>query len=109
MLVDVVLVVSGGGFPDGRPGVILEPGLSPLTHRELAGLMRVHFSSLFQRRRQFFFAFFLGFRQYVFADGFAGFRVAAGRIAALPAAILALADVTLAVCSFLSRSLSPPL
>ena len=109
VLVDVVLVVGGGGLPDGRPGVILEPGLSPLTHRELAGLMRVHFPGLFQRRCQLFFAFFLRFSQHVFTDGLAGFRIAARCIAALPAAIFALADVTLAVCSFLGRGLSPPI
>ena len=107
VFVDVVLVVGGGGFPDGRFGVVLEPSLSPLPHCELAGLMRVHFPGLFQRR-QLFLAFFLRFRQHVFVDGFAGFRVVACGITALPSAILALADVALAVCPFFSRSLSPP-
>ena len=108
VFVDVVLVVGGGGFPDGGFRVILEPRFDPLSYRELAGLMSIHFSSLFQGRRQLFFAFFQRFRQHIFVDGFAGFRVVARCVAALPAAILALADVALTICSFFSRDPSPP-
>ena len=108
VLVDVVLVVGGGGFPDGRFGVVLEPCFSPLPHCELAGLVRIHFSSLLQRRRQLFLALFLRFCQNVFVDGLAGLRVVSRCVTALPAAILALADVTLTICSFLSRNPSPP-
>ena len=107
VLVNVVLVVGRGCLPDGGFRVILKPRFSPLTHCELAGLMRVHFPGLFQCRRQFFFALFLRFCQHILVDGLAGFRVVARCVAALPAAILALANVALAVCSFLSRSLSP--
>ena len=63
---------------------------------------------LLQCCRQLFFAFFLRFCQHIFVDGLAGFRVVACCIPTLPAAILTLADVTLAVCPFLSRDPSPP-
>ena len=108
MLVDVVLVVGGGSLPDGGPGVILEPCLSPLSHRELPGLMRVHPPDLFQRRGQLFLALFLRPRQHVFVDGLSCLWVVARCVTPLPAAILAFADVALAVRSFFSRSLSPP-
>ena len=108
VFVDVVLVVGRVGFPDGGLGVVLKPRFSPLAHCELAGLVRVHFPSLIQRCRQLFLALFLRSCQHVFVDGFAGFRVVACCVAALPAAILALADIALAVCPFLSRSPSPP-
>ena len=108
VFVDVVFVVGCGGLPDGGFRVILEPDFSPLAYRELAALMRVHFPSLLQCCRQFFLARFLRSCQHVFVDGFAGFRVVACCVAALPAAILALADVTLTICSFLSRDPSPP-
>ena len=67
--------------------------------------MRVYFPGLLQCRRQLFFALFLRFRQNVFVDGLARFRVVARCVTALPAAILALADVALAVCPFLRTCL----
>ena len=103
VLVDVVLVVGGGGLPDRGLSVVLEPGFHPLAYRKLARFAGIDFSRQLQCRRQFFFAFFLGFCQDVFVDGFACFRVVACCVAALPAAVLALANIALAVGALLSR------
>ena len=68
----------------------------------------IHFPGLLQCRRQFFRALLLRFRQHVFVDGLTRFRVVARCVAALPAAIGALSQATLAVGPFLSRDQSPP-
>ena len=103
VLVDVVLVVGGGGFTDGGLGVILEPGFRPLAYCVLTGFVCIHFSGLLQGCRQLFFALFLRFRQDIFVDGLSRFWVVVCCVAALPAAVLALTNIALAVGTLFSH------
>ena len=106
VLVDVVLVVGGGGLPDGGLGVILEPGFRPLAYCVLTGFVCIHFFGLLQGHRQLFFAFLLGFCQDVFVDGLSRFWVVACCVAALPVAFAPFAEAALAVCPLLGHGVS---
>ena len=103
VLIDVVLVIGGSGFSDRGLGVVLEPSFRPLTHCILVGFVCIHFSGLRQGCRQLFFAFLLSFRQHIFVDGFAGFRVVARCVSAFPATVLALANIAFSVGTLLSH------
>lgn len=109
VLLDVVVVIVRRLLPDGGLGVGLEPQPHPLSHRVFATADNVHLSVFLDGLRQLLLTFFLGFRQHVFVDGLTRYRVAARRVAALPAAIGTLAQAALTVCSFLCRDQSPPI
>lgn len=108
VLLDIIVVVICRLLSDGGFGVGLEPQPHPLSHRVFAAANNVHLPVFLNGTLQFFLAFFLRLGQHIFVDGLACYRVAARCVTALPAAIGALAQAALAVCSFLSRSLSPP-
>ena len=108
VLLDVVAVVVRSLLPDGGFRVGFKPQPHPLSHRVFAAADDVHLSVFFNGPLQLFLTLFLGFRQHIFVDGFACYRVAASCVAALPAAIGTLAQASLAVCPFLSRGQSPP-
>jgi len=55
VLVDVVLVIGGGGLADRGLGIVFEPGFGPLAYRKLARFAGIDFSRQLQCRRQFFF------------------------------------------------------
>ena len=100
-------VSATGGCP-GTLGISFKPQPHPLGHRVFSTSDYVYLPIFFNGPIQFFLALFLRFCQNIFVNGLARHRVAARRVAALPAAIGALAQAALSVCSFLSRSLSPP-
>jgi len=56
---------------------------------------------------QLFFYFRLCLAEDIFDDGLSGFRIVTDSVPALPAAILSLSDVALAVCSSLWHGISP--
>ena len=101
VFINIVFVVGGGGFPDGGLGVILEPSFRSLAYRELARFVGIDFSRPLQSCRQLFLTLFLRFREDIFVDSFSRFWVMACCVAALPAAILALANVALALGTLL--------
>ena len=106
VLVDIVLVVGGGGFTDGGFGIVLEPGFGPLAYCELACFAGINLPGLLQCRCQLFLALFLGLGQHIFVDGFVGFWVVACCVAALPAAVAPFAEAALAVCPLLGHGVS---
>ena len=99
VVVDVPPVGLMGGGADLDFGVVLKPDVQPLSHGILAGPDQVQAGGLLDGPLQLFLCLSLGFGQDIFVDGFAGFRVMAGGIPALPPSVFPLADVSLAVGS----------
>ena len=90
-------------------GVVLKPHLHPLPHRVPANLGRVQSFRFLDCLFQLGLGLCLGFSQDVLVDGPARLRVAAGGVPALPATVLALAEVSLPVGSTFCHGLLPPL
>ena len=95
MVVDVAPVGLVGGWPYFYLGVVLKPHLHPLPHRVPANLGRVQSFRFLDCLFQLGLGLCLGFSQDVLVDGPARLRVAAGGVPALPATVLALAEVSL--------------
>ena len=100
MLVDVIFVIRRRGRSDGWLCVVLIPELRPLAHRVVAPLRHIDLFEFFHRLLQLLFAFALRPREDALCDWFPRLRVNARRVAPLPASVLSLADVALAVCPF---------
>ena len=109
VVVDVAPVGLVGGWPYFYLGVVLKPHLHPLPHRVPANLGRVQSFRFLDCLFQLGLGLCLGFSQDVLVDGPARLRVAAGGVPALPATVLALAEVSLPVGSTFCHGLLPPL
>ena len=99
------------GFECGRSEfyfcVVLHPNFQPATHRVALGPPVVDADVFLDGFFQFFFHLCLRLAEDILDDGLAGFRIVTDGVAPLPAAILSLADVPLAVCSSLWHDISP--
>lgn len=104
VVLNVTAIIFSGGVLDRWLAVDLVPEPAPLAHCVLSSLTHIDFCAFLNGLCELFFAFLLRLGKNVFIDGLAGDRIMTGGVAALPPAILALADIALAVCSFLSRS-----
>jgi len=107
MLVDVVLVICRRGCADGWLCVVLVPELRPFAHRVVASLRDFDLFEFFHRLLQLLFAFALRPREDALCDWFPRLRVNARRVAPLPAPVLPLSDIALAVCPFFRHLCSP--
>lgn len=88
------------GQPDIGLGVEIVPGAQPCGYRVFIGSDYVQGLALLLGGDQFLFGLGLGLAQYIFDDAFVGFWVVASRVAALPAPVRPLPQVSLAVGAF---------
>ena len=107
MIFDVVGVVGFRVGPDAGLGVDLVPRFHPRTDRVSPGFGYIQSLTFADRGLEFFLDLGLRFTQHVLDDPFSALRVIARGVATLPAAILALSDVPLAVCSSFRHKISP--
>ena len=108
---DVVFQKALRGF-EGRWAqldfcVVFHPDLQPTPHRVGLGPSVVDAGVFLDGLFQLFLDLGLRFTEDIFDDGFAGFRISANRVPALPTTILAFSDVALAVCSSFRHKISP--
>ena len=80
-------------------GAVLKPHVHPLAYGVLLCPDGIHFGVFLDGPLELLLALLPGFCQHVFVDNLAGIRVTASRVAALPAAIAAFADVAFSVGS----------
>jgi len=108
---DVVFQKALRGF-EGRWAqldfcVVFHPHFQPTPHGVVLGPPIVDAHIFFDGFLQLFFYFRLRFAENIFDDGLSGFRISANCVPALPAAVLSLADVPLAVCSSFRHKINP--
>ena len=101
VVVDVAPVGLVGGWPYFYLGVVLKPHLHPLPHRVPANLGRVQSFRFLDCLFQLCLGLRLSLAQHILVNDPARLRGAPGGVPALPAAVLALAEVSLPVCSAL--------
>ena len=100
--IDDELVAVGGGCADVGLGIEFVPHFQPGGHGVLLGFSAdVQPLTLSHSDFQLFPDLCLSFTQHIFVDAFAGLWIVPGSVSSLPAAVLAFADVPLAVGSFL--------
>ena len=107
MVLDVIGVVGFGVGPDAGLGVDLVSCPYPQCHCVGSRFGYIQPLAFADRGFEFFLDLGLRFAQHVLDDPFSALRVIARRVPALPATILALSDVPLAVCSSFRHKISP--
>lgn len=103
MVLDVALVVRGGGVFDGGFAVVFVPEPAPLGHGVLPGLGHVYLLVFLHGPLQLVLDLALGLAQDAFVDGLSVGGIPARGVLALSAAVLPLADVALAVGALFSH------
>ena len=94
--------------PDVGLGVEFVPAAEPSRHCVVFATGYVQTGCLLLCLGQLLFDLCLGFAQHISDDSLASLRIVAGGVPSLPAAVLALADVALTICSFLCHRYPPP-
>jgi len=85
--------------------VVLKPLVHPGTYCVFPGFGDVQIFGFLDGRFQFGLCLCLGPAQDVLVDGFAGFRIVPGGVAALPSTVFSLSDVPLSVGAFLRHGI----
>ena len=106
VVVNVVEVVVLGFLPQARLGVDLVPQLDPRAQRVRLGTAHVQLFSLRDGLLELFLGFGLGFSEDAFVNRFAGGRIIACGVSALPAAVFPLAQTPLSICTFLRHGIN---
>jgi len=87
--------------------IVFHPDLQPTPHGVGLGPSVVDAHIFFDGFLEFLLNFCLCFAENIFDDGFSGFGITTDCVPALPAAVLSLADVPLAVCSSFRHKINP--
>lgn len=88
MVVDVTTVGLMGGGADFQPGIIVEPGIQPLTDSILPGLDDIQSAGFLKCTAELFFGFRLGFAKDILVDALSGGEIVSCGIASLPTAAI---------------------